>query len=181
MDPTHRIDLYVKILTRPFIEVRDLVLAMRAVYGPHGIHVCVAGSESLSLPTLTDLDVGSCSPDDLTWEQLDLFANRNGVPQSGIAVYFVRSTNPPLNGCAAHLPEAPAAVVSHLASRWTLGHEIGHVLGLKHVNSNDRLMTGNGTFSITYPPPKLTRSEAHTIRLSPLVKLCENPASRASS
>ena len=76
-----------------------------------------------------------------------------------MVVYFVRSTNPPLNGCAAHPNNRPGAVVAQGATRWTLGHEIGHVLGLNHVNDNDRLMTGNGTANITNPPPNLIASE----------------------
>jgi hypothetical protein len=33
------------------------------------------------------------------------------------------------------------------------------VLSLRHVNDNDRLMTGNGTSNITDPPPDLITSE----------------------
>lgn len=170
MDPTHRIDLYVKILTVPFISVADLVRSMRQVYEPHGIRVFVAGSEVLQLPTLMDIDVGACDQSALTSEQLELFGNRNGVPADGIAVYFIRSTNPPLNGCAAHIRDSPALVVTQLASRWSLAHEVGHVLGLDHVADTDRLMTGNGTFTITNPPPDLINSEIDTIRSSPFVK-----------
>ena len=52
------------------------------------------------------------------------------------------------------------------ASQWTLGHEVGHVLGLAHVNNNDRLMTGNGTFNITNPPPDLVATERTTMLVS---------------
>jgi hypothetical protein len=171
MDLTHQVNLYVKTLTTPFILVVDMVRSMRQVYGPHGIGVNVTGSQVLQLPMLTDLDVGSCSPTALTDEQHDLFGNRGGVPPGEIVIYFVRSTSPaPLNGCAAHLPGAPAAVITQLASRWALGHEVGHLLGLEHVDDTDRLMTGNGTFTITNPPPILIQSEVDTILSSPLVK-----------
>jgi hypothetical protein len=57
----------------------------------------------------------------------------------------------------------PGAVVAQGATQWTLGHEIGHVLGLFHVNNNNRLMTGNGTGNITNPPPDLIASEINTM------------------
>ena len=47
-----------------------------------------------------------------------------------------------------------------------MGHEIGHVLGLSHVNDNNRLMTGNGTSNITNPPPDLISTEVNTMRAS---------------
>jgi hypothetical protein len=49
-----------------------------------------------------------------------------------------------------------------------MGHEIGHVLGLVHVNDNNRLMTGNGTSNITNPPPDLISTEVNTMRASAL-------------
>ena len=45
------------------------------------------------------------------------------------------------------------------ASTWTLGHEVGHVLGLDRVDDNNRLMTENGTDRITNPPPDLNAFE----------------------
>jgi hypothetical protein len=40
------------------------------------------------------------------------------------------------------------------------------VLGLLHVNNNDRLMTGNGTANITNPPPDLAGTEVSTMLAS---------------
>jgi hypothetical protein len=42
------------------------------------------------------------------------------------------------------------------------------VLGLAHVNDNNRLMTGNGTANITNLPPDLVPQEVITMRASAL-------------
>jgi hypothetical protein len=47
----------------------------------------------------------------VTLEQTQLFANRNNVGPNQVVVYFVRSTVPPFNGCAAHPDGTPGAVV----------------------------------------------------------------------
>lgn len=87
---------------------------------------------------------GGCTTDNVTQEQIQLFANRNNAWGSDIVVYFVRSTVPAFNGCAAYPAGQPGAVVAQIASVWTLAHEVGHVLGLSHVDDNNRLMTKNG-------------------------------------
>jgi hypothetical protein len=59
-------------------------------------------------------------------------------------------------------------VVAQNASIWTLAHEVGHVLGLSHVDDNNRLMTGNGTTNITNPPPDLISTVVIAMRASGL-------------
>jgi hypothetical protein len=140
---------------------------MRQVYNTVGIAVQFASTENLNFPALNDLDVGTCTLGNTTAEQNQLFANRNNAGANDVVVYFVRSTVPPFNGCAAHPAGQPGAVVVQGATQWTLAHEVGHVLGLFHVNNNDRLMTGNGTANITNPPPDLIASEATTMLASP--------------
>jgi hypothetical protein len=141
---------------------------MQEAYAVAGIRVDCLSTETLSLPTLNDIDVGGCTSGTTTAEQNSLFANRNFVGANEVTVYFVRSTSPAYNGCAAFPAGRPGAVVASIASRWTMGHEVGHVLGLSHVNNNDRLMTGNGTSNITNPPPDLVSSEITTMRSSAL-------------
>lgn len=57
-------------------------------------------------------------------------------------------------------------MVVKTATQWTFAHEHGHVLGLSHVNDNNRLMTGNGTANITNPPPDLVGTECTTMQNS---------------
>lgn len=169
---TECLRVHVKILTPPNIPVNDLIAAMQQVYDTANIRVVLASTENLNLPALNDLDVGGCFAGQTTTEQNQLFANRNNAAPDDVVVYFVRSTVPPYNGCAAHPTGRPGAVCVQGATRWTFAHEIGHVLGLAHVNDNNRLMTGNGTANITNPPPDLVDSEVSTMRQSNLTRPC---------
>jgi hypothetical protein len=147
-----------------------MLASMRQVYNANGFAVQLISTENLNLPLLNDLDVGACTMGSTTAEQNQLFANRNNVGANDVACYFVRSTVPALNGCAAFPAGSPSVAVASVASQWTLGHEVGHVLGLVHVNDNDRLMTGNGTWNITNPPPDLIASEIATMNASPFTQ-----------
>ncbi|HEY9631344.1 MAG TPA: hypothetical protein V6C84_28980 [Coleofasciculaceae cyanobacterium] len=162
--------LHVKILTTPTIAINQMLDSMEQVYSTAGIRVDLISTETLNLPALNDIDVGTCVMGVSTAEQTQLFANRNSVGANEVVVYFVRSTVPPFNGCAAHPSGRPGAVVAQGASQWTLGHEVGHVLGLRHVDDNNRLMTGNGTGNITNPPPDFVGTEVSTMTGSVLTR-----------
>jgi hypothetical protein len=164
---TTTVRVHVKILTNPNVAIETLMHNMREVYAAGGMDVEWASTETLNLPALNDIDVGDCVRGVSTAEQTQLFANRNNAGNNDVVVYFVRSTVPPLNGCAAHPPGRPGAVVAQGATQWTFAHEIGHVLSLSHVNNNDRLMTGNGTSNITNPPPDLSVPEIAAMIGSP--------------
>jgi hypothetical protein len=170
-DQSEQVRLHVKILSEPTSVSRaQMVQSMQQVYGSIGIDVVVASVETLSLPLLNDLDVGSCTMGSTTAEQNQLFAHRNNAGANDMCVYFVRSTVPPLNGCAAFPAGEPGAVITSVASPWTLGHECGHVLGLSHVPDSHRLMYGGGTWGITNPPPVLIQSEVNTMIASPFTQ-----------
>ena len=162
--------LHLKVLVEPVtFPLDDMIQAMREVFEPHGIGVDVATREELTLPQLADLTVGSCTARSLTAEQRRLFTHREGAGNDDVCVYLVRSTVPAVNGCAAHLPERAAVVVASRATRWTLAHEVGHVLGLRHVNPTHRLMTTQ-TINITDPPPDLVPAEVKRMRESPFTR-----------
>ncbi len=158
--------LHTKVLTNPTVSIDTMLAAMRQVYEPTGIRVQQISNETLSLPDLNVVDVSECLMGQPTAEQTTLFTNRNNVGVNDVVVYFVQATNPPNNGCAAFPAGRPGAVVASGATQWTMGHEIGHVLGLNHVNDNNRLMTGNATANITNPPPDLINSEISTMKSS---------------
>lgn len=164
--------VHVKIVQQPNVAINTMVANMIQVYASVGIGVQLLSTETLNLPaTFLDIDVGSCSGSTTT-EQEQLFSNRNNAGPTDVVVYFVRSTVPPLNGCASHPAGRPGAVVASIASQWTMAHEVGHVLDLNHVSDNNRLMTGNGTNNITNPPPDLVPSEASTMQSSPITRPC---------
>jgi hypothetical protein len=143
---------------------------MREVYSSCGVDVEWVSEETLNLPHLTVVEAGTCKASSITGEQVELFGNRNFAGVDDVVVYFVQSTIPPFNGCAAHPEGKPGAIIAAIATEWTLGHEVGHVLGLRHVaNERDRLMTAGGTAGLTNPPPDLVVPECATMAVSPLV------------
>ena len=180
---TARVRLHLKVLQTPTVPIATMVNNMRQVYGAAGFLVEVVSTEHLNIPHLVDLDVGGangCRRGVVTAEQQELFSNRNNVVANEIAVYFVRSTDLPLNGCAAHPPGRPSAVVAQIASQWTLAHEVGHVLDLNHVANETcnvdafvptRLMTGCGTGRLR-GRPTLIASEVAAMDLSELTITC---------
>jgi uncharacterized protein with LGFP repeats len=160
--------IHVKCLTAPTrFTIQTMISNMRLVYATAQVGVRYVSFEVLNLPALNDLDVGACTMGSTTAEQNQLFANRNFAGANDVVVFFVRSTVPPFNGCAAYPAGKPSAAVASGASAWTMPHEVGHVLGLSHVNDNNRLMTGNGTDNITNLPPDLIASESATMLASP--------------
>ena len=123
------VTLHLKFLDSPQVPVRDSLVGMRTVYNSADVGVRVGSRENLtgdSFATLLDLDIGTCRTDNITAEQNQLFANRNNVNVREIAVYFVRTTNPPNNGCGAFPANRPSVVIASGATQWTLAHEIGH-------------------------------------------------------
>ena len=161
--------LHTKVLRAPNVGLDRMVANMTEVFGSIGIRVQHVSTETLDLDdTFLDIDVDSCRRGTTTAEQQALFENRNNAGENDVVVYFVRGTDPITGGCATFPPGRPGAVVASIANEWTLAHEVGHVLDLGHVDDNDRLMTGNGTFNITNPPPDLIASEVSTMQSSPL-------------
>jgi hypothetical protein len=179
--------LHLKFLSPPPVSVRTMLVAMRSVYETADLGVRVGSREDLSGPafaTLVDVDIkDGCPGDQTTTEQDQLFANRAGAATDDVVLYFVRSTLPGMNGCAAHPSGQPGAVITNIASRWTPAHETGHVLGLSHISGEDgmtgpdgkpigcstpdytRLMTGCSTSKIT-GTPTIDTAEVSTMRSS---------------
>jgi hypothetical protein len=171
--------LVLKVLYEPAPVTRDaMVTQMRDVYAAAGIDVVVVGApQNLNLPLLRDVTVGACGLGNPTLQQKRLFANRAGAGPKDICVYFVRSILPRFDGCASRAALASessqvrgSAIIAPWASKWTLGHECGHVLGLGHVPPTDHLMIGEGTSNLSRDPPYLDPYEIATIMVSPFIQ-----------
>lgn len=167
----HQIRLLIKTLYPPVIDVDEMLEAMRRVYSTADILVDEGPRENLEIgpdreaPQL-DFDVGGCMAGEVTDEQRLLFEHRDGAGPDDIVIYLVRTTVPPTNGCASFPPGRPGAIVAAGASRFTLAHEVGHVLGLPHVGDRQNLMTNRGTSTIV-GEPVLTDAQIRTMQDSP--------------
>ena len=143
------------------------------------------------LSSLIALDVGRCRLGQPTQEQRDLFSHRNGAGGNDLVVYVVQTlvstTNSNFVGCATHPDGQPGAAVVQNSAGWLTAHEVGHVLGLRHVcefpspqnpspnvacvagsNQSDRLMFPNVQW--THPPPDIASAEATTMLASGLTR-----------
>jgi HEAT repeats len=168
---TFAVRLGLKVLVDPArFSFHTMLYEMATVYATADFRVVELQAEELDLPDLEIVDVGDCKGtlcpgDGSTDDQATLFSNRNGLGPTDVAAYFVDSTVKALNGCALHPVDVPACIVTKNASRWTLGHEVGHVLCLPHVmNDSDNLMTGGGTDNVTNAPPDLTADQISTMQ-----------------
>jgi len=164
--------LHAKVLAGSDKKIATLVRAAATVFLPYGVDVKCLSQERINIPELADVDVGRCRDGIVTTEMQRLFDLRDGVGEDEIAFYCVRSTDRPSNGCGLSPRDQPSVIVVVGADRWSLAHELGHLLQLVHISDNLRLMFGGGTSNISDPPPDLSSNEANTIRNNRLTHFC---------
>lgn len=180
-----RVRLHLKSLGMPTVPEFTALRNAQSVYGQYGI--CMQFASGQSLPnaidrssqslSLMNVDVGSCTmPQGMTQQQDALFGygSRQSVGPNDIICYWVdrvASGGRQLAGCASHPTAQPACVVAALGSPWTLAHEVGHVLGLRHTTGSAMLMS-TPTASITARPPSISTADLAVIRASRLCVPC---------
>jgi Met-zincin len=160
-------------------------VAMQRLFAEGDVAVLRGTTEDLSgnmaLQPLQSLDVGQCRLGQPTQEQRDLFANRNDVGNNELVIYIVTNLIGGAGnflGCATHPDGQPGAAVVQANARWLVAHEVGHVLGLRHVCEGTSCVPGNSD-SLMFPnvgwtnvPPDLSDGENSTMRNSGLTVQC---------
>ena len=154
--PMKTLTLHIKILVSPVgITIRQMMTAMNNLFSQANIFVNLISREELELSDnksefFNELDVGSCNvrPTD---EQRDLARIRDNIDGAVVVVYICNiliGESTIYDGCSTHPAGVPMAVIRRLASPFTLAHEIGHLLGLKHCSERHR-------DNIMHPDPPL--------------------------
>ena len=157
------IRIHLRILHQPRIDLAGIIEATRDIYSAIGIEVEVASIQRLDIPDLLDVYIADCAMGDPTAAQRRLFENRDSCGPRDIFIYFIRSTVPSSTGCASHPSDKAGLIITEIANRWTLAHEIGHVLGLAHVVDQGRLMSSSRTDCETSALPAATSIEQFII------------------
>ncbi|WP_221390548.1 hypothetical protein [Dyadobacter sp. NIV53] len=147
--------------------------AMETLFLDGRVGVIRGTTEDLSgdaaLQPLSNLDVGGCFMGSPTTDQTTLFQNRNNAGTDDLVVYIVNSLIGGAGnfvGCASHPTGQPGCAVVNINAPWLLAHEIGHVLGLSHVDgtipaNSDFLMWPNVGWTNT--PPDVTTADYTTM------------------
>ncbi|MFC1672747.1 matrixin family metalloprotease [Pseudomonadota bacterium] len=134
-----------------------------------------AGARVIVDSAFLDIDPGECYLGQPSADTLALFDKYYGTPQDNTVVAFVlRSLSGSTVGCAAYPPARPGPgniksrpgfTMEYSSDEWVHAHELGHVLGLFHVDNQDNLMWEYT--NITNLPPDLDGSQISKLRCSP--------------
>lgn len=169
------VNLRLRVLVQPDVTVKTLLDCCKKVFDQAKISINVRSDplelSDADLVKFTAVKVHSCcAGNSVTAEQSALYALASDVAAKDIVVFLVQDTDKALDGCAQHPKGRPGALVTSICSKWTLAHELGHVLGLPHVNEKTRLMFNGGTLGIKADPPVLTKEEVELMLKSDLVR-----------
>jgi Putative peptidoglycan binding domain len=174
---THRIGLHFRSIALTQVMFDRILSSAQAVYAQYGIRVEMMNGESLlfspgdqarfekvNQECVWDLSVGEFN---------ELHSRGTAAPATDVLVYFVRSFQEQLNGCGGHARGRPACTVAETGTRWTVAHELGHVLlgpGFAPVHVSDPRNLMNTTTTTITSMPTLTARQLAQMRTSPVCR-----------
>ncbi len=167
--------IHTKVLEEPeVVRIEAMLHNARELLRQHQIDLVEVSRETFAgtdapIARFNTMAVSDGVPTD---DQSALFGFRGEAETDDLVIYFVRTLVPAQAGCTTHPPDRPGAIVAvSLASNWTLAHQLGHLLGLEHINAIDNLMTERSTSTIEAPVAELTAEQADRAMHSPFVKV----------
>lgn len=178
---THKVRLHFRSISMPRVPEFTALANAQRVYDQYGVQLEFASGFSMGATgdqeILLDGADGTCNWDQASDEQRILSqigGGRAGVGATDILVFYAdhirQSNGSTLAGCAGHRPGAPTVVVSAVGSRWTLGHEVCHVLlgpTFRPVHTTDPVnLMFSPTAGITADPPGLTPEQVTRVHAS---------------
>lgn len=170
---THRIGLHFRAIALTRVSFDRILNSAKAVYAQYGIRVDMMNGESLLLSpgdqTRLERVDQQCVWDLSVGEFNELHSRGTPAPSTDVLVYFIRSFKEQLNGCGGHARGRPACTVAESGTRWTVAHELGHVLLGRHfapVHVNDTRNLMNRTTSTITSMPTLTVRQVAQMRTS---------------
>lgn len=183
--PCKKIVVHIRNLAIPAFSLELATKYAEKLYNSIGIKFEIGSSISLALKktemaTLSVVD-GACKWDQNNSEQDMLYKLAGLTRKNGIVVFIVKgikTASGTLNGCAGHSLDKPAIVVGANASKFTIAHEIGHLLlgsdhSPVHEKSKSNIMYGGGTINIPSNSfPQFNSSQIIEIFKSPYLKNC---------
>jgi hypothetical protein len=174
---THRFNLHFRSLALSNVPFDRLMSGTAQVYAQYGIEARFANGQSLGL-SLDEEARFSVVKQNCDWvmdsgEFADLHRLGTPIPNNDVAVFIVNQFQENIRGCGGHATNLPACAVSHDCLRWSLAHEICHVLltssfAPQHTDSTRNLMFHSE--SLALEPPALTEKQTAKIRSSPLCR-----------
>jgi hypothetical protein len=142
--------------------------AMEELYADGAIDTFFGTVEDLSrmsnAATLANFNVGPCVLGQPTADHNTLFKNRNGAAANDVVIYIAQTLiggTGNFVGCATFPNGEPGCIIVQSNARWLAAHEVGHVLGLTHINQSDSLMFPN--IGWTNLPPDISATEYTTM------------------
>ena len=173
---THKVRVHFRALATTDQPFERLLATAQSVYSQYGIKFEYASGESMGLtPAETakfqQID-GTCSWSITGGEYAELQSMGGSVPSNEVIVFFApRFASATLRGCGGHMPNRPACIVAAHGTRYTMAHEVGHVLLTSsfrpvHHSSTDNLMFSD-TGGISSRVPTLSDAQVTQIKKSP--------------
>lgn len=175
----HSIGVHFRSIALTKVPFNTILASTKQVYAQYGIRIDMMNGESLALSAADQArfeKINQLCVWDLTLGEFnELHSLGTPAPATDVLVYFIHSfkKEPAATGCGGHAKGRPACTVAITGNRWSLAHEMGHVLlgsGFTPVHTNDTRSVMYKKAAYRASTPTLTEKQLAVIRASTVCK-----------